>query len=551
MRREFAIQLESSVPGFQILRGNVRIDGDVKPGGTVVVTARVPNDATDFIPDKLGEWQNPKTYQVGADGFVRVEVKKSWGNLKVRAKVLTHNGTEYFVGDGSGTLLGMKHTLKITKSKRTLFEDTPETVPVTGKWAAKEVHSLSKVYKFKTILAVGSDVITTSYNRETRRYSAIDRLRGGVKTMIWEANDARGQSAETIGGGVRRGDTVYFIPEKSKHILKLDVPSGKVSKGAVIPHPYAVEACVWGDRVVYGTSNEGGSVTAIYDASDSKKLLDSPLKGLISALASDGNDLWWVVAGVGVCNSKGQSWPLKAASIAIWRGLPYVGSQDNGNLYCLDGDRWLVKQLFGVSKINRLVVDTRDNCLLIAGANPDTFLRMLPAGPVETLGRWTDQGIAVSGEQFDTYINEGPGNTILGSRALAAGCKAYQFSLVGSTPAPDPVTPPPPVEKPDLTPSKCKILWKGKDDQGDGTVILFPKQLVKAAGGAVLVTGGKSYPTSTEAPYEDGRGAYRYRHKRFPGPGTFTMTIKTGGSLVYAIPDCYGRYDGVTPKVVA
>ena len=324
----------------------------------------------------------------------------------------------------------------------------PVVQPTT--WSVKEIKSYSGETKIKTIAAVPRGILISHYNRTSREDSYIDELNAGTWRTIYRGNE------ETIGAVVDPepepatvlGATLYLQAERGKNVLRYDLASGKISKGATLSLDYKwnVENSEWKAKGTVAFGGTGPSKPAtIFSAITGEKLFTSPLNGLVAGLAEDSNGILWLAISdnqKGVCNSVGwKSQGIKPASVAAWLDTIYAGSQVDGWIYRLDGEKWTKVYDTKASKVNRLVVDTRDNCLLAAASNPDHILRIRPDGVAETLGRWTDQPQTVSGEQFDCTVNPGPSNTILGARALKVGAKAYQFTPSGTQAPQPPVKP--------------------------------------------------------------------------------------------------------------
>jgi len=345
----------------------------------------------------------------------------------------------------------------------------PVVQPTT--WTVKEIASYGGTDKIKFIHAVPRGILLGRYNRESRENSWVDEFAGGKWTTIYKGDE------ETIGAMVNpepepaavMGATLYLQAERGKNVLRYDLATGKISKGAKISLDYKwnVENATWSARntVAFGGTGPNKPAT-IFSAITGEKLFTSPLNGLVAGLAEDSKGVLWLAIAdgqKGICNSAGwRSQGIKPASVAAWLGTIYAGSMVDGWIYRLDGDTWTKVYDTKASKVNRLVVDTRDNCLLAAASNPDHILRIRPDGGAETLGRWTDQPQTVSGEQFDCYVNPGPGNTILGARALKVGAKAYQFTPSGTQ------APQTPVETPasDEAVPYASIKWMKGDFSG-------------------------------------------------------------------------------------
>ena len=468
MRREFAIQIESDVAGYQSVRAAVRIDGPPTPGSTVAVSIRVPNIAGDNIPDKLDAWQSPKQVAVGQDGFVRVSVTKVWGSVNLRAKILALNGVEYLVGDGKGKWLGQAHTFKVTRSKRALFTDTPAPTPTPAVWKAKELKRYPMPFKIKAIVDVGSAVVLGPYDRISRVNAHVDELRAGATRRLY---DGDGKSDETIGSSAIKDGTLYLQAERGANVLRYEIATGKLTRGAGLTKRYKwnVENCIWGNDVAFSADGPDDRC-AIFSATTGKKLFEPVLDGFIPAIcADDKNVLWMAVADAqwGVCNSNGwKSRGVKPASIACWNGTVYVGEQAGGCIYKLTGESWVKVYDTGASKINRMVVDARDGCLLVAASNPDQFLRVYPDHRVEVIARFGDQPREISGEQFDTYINQGTGTSIVASRCTQSGAIAYRFERTSGAGAPIPDVPIPDAPPTDDEVPFAGIKWFKRDFKG-------------------------------------------------------------------------------------
>lgn len=177
MRREFAITVESSIPGFTLLKGFVRLTGTLIPGSVVSTEGLLPNGPLDQIPDEWNNWQGPKLYTVGADGYVEVKLMKSVGWITIRVGVVTKDNIEYLVG--KGTVLGFD--FKITKSKRYLYEEAP-VVDLDTEFELVPLYS-SKENQFKgsgiCVEADGTVVLAVYGNDNPRNRTAI--LEDGVK----------------------------------------------------------------------------------------------------------------------------------------------------------------------------------------------------------------------------------------------------------------------------------------------------------------------------------------------------------------------------------
>lgn len=197
MRREFAILVVSDVTGYEATRACVRIDGDPVPGGVVNVWAAVPNTPTDNIPDAWDKWQGPKSYTVGDDGFVRVQIKKTLGSVDLRAKIVTVGNTEYFCGDGRGTWLLFNHKFTVSKSKRTFFDEgyRPEIpdaqAPATPAAAVRYTPKLLwRTDPERKVSAVGIDprgrIVEIKYNDVSRQDAWLVIDGRVVADMKWE-----------------------------------------------------------------------------------------------------------------------------------------------------------------------------------------------------------------------------------------------------------------------------------------------------------------------------------------------------------------------------
>lgn len=371
---------------------------------------------------------------------------------------------------------GMGIIRQITNAPPIVTNTPPPVVvpPVTVEpttWNTKEIKSYGGTDKIKFIHAVPRGILLGRYNRESRENSWVDELSAGKWTTIYKGDE------ETIGAAVDPepepaavlGDTLYLQAERGENVLRYSLTSGKITKGARLSLDYKwnVENVEWKAKGTVAFGGTGPSKPAtIFSAITGKKLFTSPLNGLVAGLAEDPKGTLWLAISdnqKGICNSLGwKSQGIRPASVAAWLGTIYAGSQVDGWIYRLDGEKWVKFYDAKASKVNRLVVDPRDNCLLAAASNPDHILRFRPDGGAETLGRWTDQPQTVSGEQFDCYVNPGPGNTILGARALKVGAKAYQFSPSGTQP---PQTPQEPPTQASFDPSTAKWI-KGVDPRG-------------------------------------------------------------------------------------
>lgn len=169
MRREFTVLLESDVTGYEAIKANIRLDGPLTLGSSVTVWARVPPVAPPAVLpavlQRYGDWQGPKTYVVGLDGFVRVKIKRGLGSADLRVKVVVVGNSEYLCGDGKGTWLLSRHKFTISKSKRTLL-DAGQGDPEP----AKPVQPASSTYTTKLLWRTDPDrkVSATSVDPDGR-----------------------------------------------------------------------------------------------------------------------------------------------------------------------------------------------------------------------------------------------------------------------------------------------------------------------------------------------------------------------------------------------
>ena len=193
MRREFTVLLESDVPGFEAVRACIRLDGSLAPGTDVTVSARVA-DAPAGMPPAYRDWQGPKTYAVEPDGFVRVKVKRIWGSIELRAKVVVVGNVEYLCGDGKGTWLFRNHKFIVSKSKRTLYDASPAfpsdptpPKPVPSTYVAKLLWRTDPDRKVSAV-AVDPDgrIIEIKYHDVSRQDSWLVIDGRQVASMKWE-----------------------------------------------------------------------------------------------------------------------------------------------------------------------------------------------------------------------------------------------------------------------------------------------------------------------------------------------------------------------------
>lgn len=488
------------------------------------------------------------SFPVYASGpYITGRTERSWGYADVRATRMDESNVvlqawgdaqgSHFIVTGTGVLVAIDAPVVVPPAP-----PANTNIPTAAEWTRKTIESYSADYKVKSIIPVPRGFVASTYNKNSRRDAFLDEFVKDVRKNIYKGTE------ETLGQefeAALSGDYVYFQAEVGKNVLRYETKSGKVSKGiALASHQeFNVENTRHAGTVVFGACGKNGDRTAIYDAVNGRKLWDSPLKGLVSSLSSDGPTLWWAVSGEGICNSSGQSWKAKAASVAVWRGVPHYGSLVDGAIYALDGGAWVKVLDAKASKINRMV-ESSDGALLVAAANPDTFWRVLPSYTVEVLARFTDQAQAVSGEAFDAYIVQETTTTILASRAKPAGAEIYRFTRKGPEPAPEstPTPAPAPVMPSDLAGAgQSGFRWKpDAEGGGGGLVVLFNAKLVPFVKSATI--NGKDSRQQVP-PYKDGRGAIRWSGKKFSGALTLALNLSDGRKLVYAIPNGLANYD--------
>ena len=194
MYREFTILLQSDVPGYEAVRAAVQIEGTLVPGSKATVWAKVASSTPPALLQPYGDWQGPRTFVVGADGFVRLKISRGWGGFELRAKVITVGNTEYLCGDGKGTWLLSSHKFTIAKSKRTSYDPSP-SFPSEPESAKPTPSSYTTKLLWRTdpdrkVSAVGVDldgrIIEIKYHDVSRQDSWLVIDGKQIEHMKWE-----------------------------------------------------------------------------------------------------------------------------------------------------------------------------------------------------------------------------------------------------------------------------------------------------------------------------------------------------------------------------
>lgn len=325
--------------------------------------------------------------------------------------------------------------------------DQPDAPPVAtptkpATWTVKELKRWSKPWKVMATHGVPRGLVVSIYDRVSRKDSQIHELSGGKWQRVWNGDE------ETIGPPTSYKWVSYFAAERGKTFLEYNQASGNVTRGAAVPKGYKwnVFSCLWNGSVAVGA--DGPDVKAsVFDGTTGKKLLQSPLDGLIAGMTVDNEGVLWLAVSdgqQGVCNSAGWSnRQIKPSSICYVPGFGVVvGSQVDGTIKRWSGAEWVKVADLDCSKINRMAYDASRGLLLASGAKPDTFATFDPKSlTLGRIARFEDEAKDKTGEQFDTDINVGPDGSLILARANKDGCYVYEAKAGASTPDPTPQPP--------------------------------------------------------------------------------------------------------------
>jgi hypothetical protein len=326
--------------------------------------------------------------------------------------------------------------------------DQPDAPPVAtptkpATWTVKELKRWSKPWKVMATHGVPRGLVVSIYDRVSRKDSQIHELSGGKWQRVWNGDE------ETIGPPTSYKWVSYFAAERGKTFLEYNQASGNVTRGAAVPKGYKwnVFSCLWNGSVAVGA--DGPDVKAsVFDGTTGKKLLQSPLDGLIAGMTVDNEGVLWLAVSdgqQGVCNSAGWSnRQIKPSSICYVPGFGVVvGSQVDGTIKRWSGAEWVKVADLDCSKINRMAYDASRGLLLASGAKPDTFATFDPKSlTLGRIARFEDEAKDKTGEQFDTDINAMPDGSLVLARANEGGCYVYT-ATVGVAAPEKPTTPEP------------------------------------------------------------------------------------------------------------
>lgn len=307
------------------------------------------------------------------------------------------------------------------------------TKPVT--WTVKELKRWSKPWKVMATHGVPHGLVVSIYDRVSRVKSEIHEMHAGKWSRIWSGDE------ETIGPPTAIGGVSYFPAERGKTFLEYNQASGNATRGAAVPKGYKwnVFSCLWNGSVAVGA--DGPDVKAsVFDGTTGKKLLQSPLDGLIAGMTVDNAGVLWLAVSDGqhgVCNSAGWSnRQIKPSSICYVPGFGVVvGSQVDGTIKRWSGAEWVKVADLDCSKINRMAYDASRGLLLASGAKPDTFATFDPKSlTLGRIARFGDEAKDKTGEQFDTDITAMPDGSLVLARANEGGCYVYTATVGGAAP---------------------------------------------------------------------------------------------------------------------
>ncbi len=325
------------------------------------------------------------------------------------------------------------------------------TKPTT--WTVKELKRWSKPWKVMATHGVPHGLVVSIYDRVSRVKSEIHEMHAGKWSRVWSGDE------ETIGPPTSYKGVSYFPAERGKTFLRYDHANGDVTRGVAVPKGYKwnVFSCLWNGSVAVGA--DGPDVKAsVFDGITGKKLLQSPLDGLIAGMTVDNEGVLWLAVSdgqQGVCNSAGWSnRQIKPSSICYVPGFGVVvGSQIDGTIKRWSGADWIKVADLDCSKINRMAYDASRGLLLASGAKPDTFATFDPKSiTLGRIARFDDEAKDKTGEQFDTDINAMPDGSLVLARANEGGCYVYTatdapsstssntFSVTPSNDSPKPTT---------------------------------------------------------------------------------------------------------------
>ena len=306
-------------------------------------------------------------------------------------------------------------------------------------WNVTEIKRWDAKWKVMGVHVVPRGLLVSRYDRNSRVESKIEELSGGAWRTVWSGDE------ETIGGGTVSGNDLYFAAERGSTFIVYDQATGKTRRGAKVPSGYKWNVFTATLNGVPVVGADGPDVTAaVFDMRDGRKLFSSPLDGLIAGMAEAGNVLYLAISDgkQGIVSTAGyQSREFKPSSVAYVPGVGVVaGSQVDGKVRLLEGEKWRVVADLDCSKINRLAYDPARRVLLVSGARPDTFGALDAGLKFWQIKRFNDENKDASGEQFDTDIKP-DGAGIVMALANGSGCYVYRATTGAATQPDQPTTP--------------------------------------------------------------------------------------------------------------
>lgn len=306
-------------------------------------------------------------------------------------------------------------------------------------WNVAEVKRWDAKWKVMGVHVVPRGLLVSRYDRNSRVESKIEELSGGTWRTVWSGDE------ETIGGGTVSGNDLYFAAERGSTFIVYDQATGKTKRGAKVPSGFKWNVFTATLKGVPVVGADGPDVTAaVFDMRDGKKLFSSPLDGLIAGMAEADGVLWLAISDgkQGIVSTAGyQTREFKPSSVAYVPNVGlFAGSQVDGKVRLMEGQKWRVVADLDCSKINRLAYDPARKVLLVSGARPDTFAAIGADLKTTTIKRYTDEAKDSSGEQFDTDIKP-DGESIVMARANGSGCYVYRATTGTATQPDQPTTP--------------------------------------------------------------------------------------------------------------
>ena len=354
------------------------------------------------------------------------------------------------------------------------FVDQPPVVDAPAfpaSWNVTEIKRWDAKWKVMGVHVVPRGLLVSRYDRNSRVESKIEELSGGAWRTVWSGDE------ETIGGGTVSGNDLYFAAERGSTFIVYDQATGKTRRGAKVPSGYKWNVFTATLNGVPVVGADGPDVTAaVFDMRDGRKLFSSPLDGLIAGMAEAGNVLYLAISDgkQGIVSTAGyQSREFKPSSVAYVPGVGVVaGSQVDGKVRLLEGEKWRVVADLDCSKINRLAYDPARRVLLVSGARPDTFGALDAGLKFWQIKRFNDENKDASGEQFDTDIKP-DGAGIVMARANGSGCYVYMAKPGASEPT-----------RPPAQPAVEAIDWSAVQWQNGNLAGFTPRAELKAAIGS-------------------------------------------------------------------